>query len=408
MKKTLLLSSLLSANVLAGQVEVLHWWSSPGEEKAVQVLKNKLKQQGHQWQDFAVIGGGGESAITVLQTRAVSGNPPASAQIKGPDIQEWAKLGFLANLEPMAKAHNWSQVLPHEIAAAMQYKQQYVAVPINIHRVNWLWINKKIFDELELDPPTSWQTFFEAADKIKAAGYIPLVHGRKSWQDAVLFESVALSIMGADKYKRAFVDHDKDLLNSELLVQVFEQFKRLRPYIDKDAGGRDWNHATRLLASNRAAMQLMGDWAKGELTALNKKPGIDYLCLPAPGTAGNFSYNVDSFILFKQQRSLADTETQNSLALAIMDKGLQKEFSLVKGSIPARNDINLSQFDACAIKSAQDFSQDKLVPSIAQNMANTSFVQSAMADVISHFFNNPNADAKDAAHKLAIAIRAAS
>ena len=95
----------------AGEVEVLHWWTSGGEAKAAAALKQMMEDQGHTWKDFAVAGGGGEAAMTVLKTRAVSGNPPAAAQIKGLDIQEWAKLGFLTSLDDVADKANWDSML---------------------------------------------------------------------------------------------------------------------------------------------------------------------------------------------------------------------------------------------------------------------------------------------------------
>ncbi len=42
--------------------------------------------------------------------------------------------------------------------------------------------------------------------------------------------------------------------------------------------GRDWNIATSMVINGEAAMQIMGDWAKGEFTAAGKKAGVDYLC----------------------------------------------------------------------------------------------------------------------------------
>ena len=77
----------------AGEVEVLHWWTSGGEARAVDVLKQLMQKQGDTWKDFAVAGGAGEAAMTVLKTRAVFGNPPSAAQLKGTDIQEWARIG---------------------------------------------------------------------------------------------------------------------------------------------------------------------------------------------------------------------------------------------------------------------------------------------------------------------------
>src|SRR5688572_19426412 len=76
----------------AGEVEVLHFWTSPGEAKSVAELKAKIGVRGHTWKDFVVVGGGGENAMAALRTRVLAGNPPASASIKGPAIQEWAEL----------------------------------------------------------------------------------------------------------------------------------------------------------------------------------------------------------------------------------------------------------------------------------------------------------------------------
>lgn len=74
----------LSGAARAGAVEVLHYWTSGSEAKATASLKASLQAKGHTWRDFAVAGGAGDAAMTVLKSRAVSGNAPSAAQIKGP------------------------------------------------------------------------------------------------------------------------------------------------------------------------------------------------------------------------------------------------------------------------------------------------------------------------------------
>ena len=113
--------SLAAATAHAGEVEVLHWWTSGGEAAAINVLKEEMVDAGHTWKDFAVAGGGGESAMTVLKSRAISGNPPSAAQIKGPTIQEWGDLGFLTNLDDVAKAGEWDVILPQVVSNVMKY-----------------------------------------------------------------------------------------------------------------------------------------------------------------------------------------------------------------------------------------------------------------------------------------------
>ncbi|MFA1574063.1 ABC transporter substrate-binding protein [Vibrio cyclitrophicus] len=410
--KTLLTLSLLAASTFcqAGEVEVLHWWTAGGEAKSAAVLKEMIEEQGHTWKDFAVAGGGGESAMTVLKTRAVSGNPPSAAQIKGHDIQEWGGLGFLTSLDATAKQEQWDELLPEVVTKVMKWDGEYVAVPVNVHRVNWLWANPVVLEKSGVTVPTTLDEFFVAADKIKAAGFIPLAHGGQPWQDATVFEAVALDVLGSEDYNKAFVDLDMDVLSGDKMVEVFTKFKKMRDYIDSNSPGRDWNVATSMVINGEAAMQIMGDWAKGEFTAAGKVPGKDYICAPAPGTDGQFTFNIDSFAFFE----LSDKENQKAqqdLAKTILTKDFQEVFNLNKGSIPVRLDMDMSKFDQCALDSMATFKASAesgdLVPSMAHGLATTSYAQGAIYDVVTNFFNEKDADPKQAAAKLAKAVKAA-
>ncbi|OEE80219.1 ABC transporter substrate-binding protein [Vibrio genomosp. F6] len=412
LNKTLLTLSLLAASTFsqAGEVEVLHWWTAGGEAKSAAVLKEMIETQGHTWKDFAVAGGGGESAMTVLKTRAVSGNPPSAAQIKGHDIQEWGGLGFLTSLDATAKQEKWDDLLPAVVTKVMKWDGEYVAVPVNVHRVNWLWANPVVLEKSGVTVPTTLDEFFVAADKIKAAGFIPLAHGGQPWQDATVFEAVALDVLGSEDYNKAFVELDMDVLSGDKMVEVFTKFKKMRDYIDSNSPGRDWNVATSMVINGEAAMQIMGDWAKGEFTAAGKVPGKDYICAPAPGTDGQFTFNIDSFAFFE----LSDKENQKAqqdLAKTILTKDFQEVFNLNKGSIPVRLDMDMSKFDQCALDSMATFKASAesgdLVPSMAHGLATTSYAQGAIYDVVTNFFNEKDADPKEAAAKLAKAVKAA-
>jgi len=395
-----------SSSLLAGEVEVLHWWTSGGEAKSVAELKKILESKGDTWKDFAVAGGGGETAMTVLKSRVVSGQPPTAAQVKGPGIQEWASEGVLANLDDTAKAGNWDALLPPVVSQVMKYKGHYVAVPVNVHRVNWMWVNPEVFKKAGAKPPTNWDEFAVAADKIQKAGFIAVAHGGQPWQDATLFESIALGIGGAEWYHKAFVELDPKALNSAAMEKSFATLRTVQKYIDKDAANRDWNLATAMVINGKAGMQFMGDWAKGEFSAAGKVPGKDYLCMAAPGTKGAFTFNIDSFIMFQQKDPGAKT-AQAHLAAAIMEPQFQEVFNLNKGSIPVRLGMNLDKFDQCAKDSAMEFTasakSNKLVPSWAHEMAMPPANKGAMFDVIASFMSNPSMTPKAAAEKMAAA-----
>lgn len=402
-------AGLMSASLAqAGEVEVLHWWTSGGEAKAAAELKATMQKKGHTWKDFAVAGGGGDSAMTVLKSRVVSGNAPAAAQIKGPSIQEWAREGVLANMDDVAKAEKWDELLPKAIADGLKYKGNYVAAPVNVHRVNWLWANPEAFKKAGAKLPTTWDEFFVAAEALKKAGIIPVAHGGQNWQDFTTFESVALGVGGADFYKKALVQLDAGTLKSPTMLKVLDTFKKVKGYTDKNAPGRDWNLATAMVIKGEAGMQLMGDWAKGEFLAAGKVPGKDFACVAAPGTAKSYTYNVDSFALFKLKNA-DNQKAQKDLAAAIMSPEFQEVFNLNKGSIPVRLNMKLDKFDDCAKTSSADFvassKAGSLVPSIAHGMSVPSAVEGAMKDVVSQFWNDDKMTSAQAMDRLVAAAK---
>jgi glucose/mannose transport system substrate-binding protein len=392
----------------AGEVEVLHWWTSGGEAKAAAALKASMQAKGHTWKDFAVAGGGGDAAMTVLKSRVVAGNAPAAAQIKGPSLQEWAKEGVLANLDATAKAEKWDEVLPKVVADVMKHKGSYIAVPVNVHRVNWLWANPAAFQKAGAKVPTNWDEFFTAAEALKKAGITPVAHGGQNWQDFTTFEAVALGVGGADFYKKALVQLDPASVSSPTMERVLSTFKRIKGYTDKNAPGRDWNLATAMVIKGEAGMQIMGDWAKGEFLAAGKVPGKDFTCVATPGSANAYTFNVDSFAMFKLKND-ANIKAQNDLAAAIMGTEFQEVFNLNKGSIPVRLNMKMDKFDDCAKTSSKDFvataKSGALVPSIAHGMAVPSATEGAIKDVVSQFWNDDKMDAKAAMAKLATAAK---
>lgn len=400
--------ALLSAPVAASQVEVLHWWTSGGEAKAVEVLKSEWTKQGNQWNDFAVQGGGGKSAMTVLKSRALAANPPEAAHLKGYELKEWAGLGFLRDLTPMAEHLGWYSQMPPMVRATLSQNGALMAVPTGIHRVNWLWLNRKIFERNKLTPPTDWAQFVTVADQLKKRGITPLAIGNEPWQLAVLFETVALGEGGKEFYRKAFLEQDSATLTGPDMVRVLTRFQQLRGYVPQKYAGLKWHQATNLLESGGAAMQVMGDWVKGELSAGNYRPGEDIACLPSPGSAGLFSYNLDSIAMFKQ-RDPAQLQAQGDLAQLLMTPKFQEEFNRVKGSIPALTKPDMSKFDRCAVRSYQDFllaeKQDNLLPSMAEGMATPTNMRQAILDVLSNFFNDPKANPEQTALHLERAMR---
>jgi glucose/mannose transport system substrate-binding protein len=409
-RKSLLVTTLVASiagntAAFAGpEAEVLHWWTSGGEAKSVAVLQKEFAENGGKWTDMPVAGGGGDAAMTALRARVLSGNAPTAVQLKGPSIQEWYEEGALADISSVAESNGWAKVLPASIASHMKCEGKWCAAPVNVHRIDWIWANADVLASAGVGMPRTWDEFNETAEKLKAKGIIPLAHGGQSWQDATVFEAVALGIGGANFFKKAFVELDEETLKSDTMVKVFDQMRTLRGYVDDNFSGRDWNLATAMVMNGEAAFQIMGDWAKGEFLAAGKKPGKDFLCSSTPGEG--FLYNVDSFAMFGVKGS--DKEAgQMLLAKLIVGKNFQKVFNLNKGSIPARVDVALDDFDQCAHVSAADMNASStggtLLPSYAHGMALRGAQAGAITDVVTAHFNS-DMSSSDAVNMLVKAV----
>ena len=412
MKKSLILGTGLLALASAASaqpqnVEVLHFWTSGGEAAALGVLKDKLDKQGVKWNDMPVAGGGGEAAMTTLRTRVTAGNPPAAVLLMGYDLTDWARQGVLADLNPLAEKEGWDRVVPPAVQRFTKYQGKWIAAPLAIHSINWVWANKEVLAKAGVTTePKSWDEFIAAAEKVQKAGFVAIAHGGQPWQEATVFDSVVLATGGADYYRKAFVELDPKALNSPTTEKVFQRMAQIRRLVDKDFSGRDWNVASGMVISGKAGFQIMGDWAKGEFSNARKQPGVDYLCFPVPGTQGSVSFLSNQFAMFKVGADKA--RAQAAMASASLEPAVQSAFNVLKGAVPARSDVSDAAFDACGKRAMKELAaasgKNAVVGSIAHGHAAPTAVKNAFYDVITRHFNG-QIDDKKAVAELAAAAK---
>jgi glucose/mannose transport system substrate-binding protein len=394
MKKTLSTVAVLALTATLAHaqksVEVLHFWTSGGEAAALNVLKSNLDKQGVKWNDMPVSGGGGEQAMTTLRARVTSGNPPAAVMLMGYDLTDWAKQGMLTDLSSLAKKENWDKLTPMAVQRFTKFDGKWVAAPLAIHSINWVWANKEVLAKSGVTGELkTWDDFIAAAEKVQKAGFIALAHGGQPWQEATVFDSVVLATGGADFYRKSMVEIDPAALGSVTMERVFTRMAQLRKLVDKDFSGRDWNVASGMVISGKAGFQIMGDWAKGEFSNAKKEPNKDYLCFPVPGTQGSVVFLSNQFAMFKVSADKA--VSQSAMASASFDPKVQADFNMLKGSVPARTDVSDAEFDVCgkrAIKEIATASKNNtLVGSLAHGHAAPTAVKNAFYDVITRHFN---------------------
>jgi glucose/mannose transport system substrate-binding protein len=394
------------------KVLMLHQWASGNDAASIAKLGEMFTAAGGTWEQTAIAG---HTANTLAKLRAdvVAGNAPAAVQLKGPEIAEWNATGGTESMDALAAEEGWDAVVAPELLPVMKPDGHWVAAPMNIHRINWIWGNKAAMESVGVTAlPKTWAEFNDACEKAIAAGKICLAHLSADWSDATVFETVVYG-QDLELYKQAFVDGDIDALRSEGMVKAFDQMRLMvSKYMDPAIAGRDYDTASNMMINGDALFFIMGDWELGAIKSVGHEPGGDILCGQSPTDWGKpgFILNSDSVVFFKQNNPDYQ-EGQKLLASLILSPEFQTVFNITKGSIPARLDVDLSQgFNVCQQQSQQELqasiAEGTLVRSMAHNMTVLQRYRGAMMDTITEFVNSPEMSSEEAANLMADAVEA--
>lgn len=391
------------------RTNMMHQWAQGSEAAAIATLGEMYEAAGGIWEQTA-ISGHTSNTLAKLRSDVVAGNAPAAVQLKGPEIAEWNAIGATANLDELATAEGWDAVVAPELVSVMKPAGSWVAAPMNIHRVNWLYSSPKILNELGLKVPTTWDEFNAACDAITAAGHTCIAHGAADWSDTTTFDSVVYG-MDIDLYRAAFQEADTEAMRSQGMIDAFAQLRKMVGYMDSGINGRSWEQSMTMTMTGEAAFFFMGDWTVASANLAGFKEGEDYICTQAPVNWGGdgFILNADSVVFFNQTDP-DYIEGQKLLASIIMSPEFQVTFNVAKGSIPSRTDVGLAAngFSKCQQKGLADLNasieQGTLVRSMAHNMTVLQKYRGAMMEVITEFVADPSITPEEAANQLADAV----
>lgn len=391
------------------KTNMMHQWAQGSEAAAIAKLGEMFEAAGGTWEQTA-ISGHTSNTLAKLRSDVVAGNAPAAVQLKGPEIAEWNTTGATANLDEVAAAEGWDDVVAPELTSVMKPTGSWVAAPMNIHRVNWLYSSPAILNELGLEVPKTWDEFNAACDKIVASGKTCIAHGAADWSDTTTFDSVVYG-MDIDLYRKAFQEADVEAMRSQGMIDAFAQLRKMVGYMDDGINGRSWEQSMTMTMTGEAAFFLMGDWTVASANLAGFKEGEDYLCNQTPVNWGGngFILNADSVVFFNQ--SDPDyVEGQKLLASTIMSPEFQVTFNVAKGSIPSRTDVDLSVggFTQCQQQGLEDLKasveEGTLVRSMAHNMTVLQKYRGAMMEVITEFVADESISPEEAANQLADAV----
>jgi glucose/mannose transport system substrate-binding protein len=312
-----------------------------------------------------VAGGAGTNARAVLATRLQAGDAPDSWQ--GHAGQELIGTYVAAEqLEPvnfLYEENGWLEVMPETLIPLISADGNIYSVPVNIHRANVLWANPAVLEEYAIEMPTTLDEWFTAMDALQAAGMdAPLALGEQ-WTALHLFETILLASMGPDAYN-ALWDGTGDWGSPEV-TQALEDFAKVLTYTNSDASALSWQDAGQIVIDGDAAFNVMGDWQEGFFRELGSVPQEGYTWAPVPGTAGNFQFLSDSFVL---PVGAPNRDAAIAWLTVAGSREGQDAFNPVKGSIPARSDGDVSLYGEYLQSAMDDWASDNVVGSLTHGV----------------------------------------
>ena len=235
-----------------------------------------------------------------LATDLAGGNVPDLFQSwGGGGMAEQVDAGLLKDIT--ADVASWKDTInPGALGLYAQDGKQY-GVPFDLGMVGF-WYNKDQFTQAGISaPPATWDDLLADVGKLKAAGITPIALGGKDkWPGMFWWAYLALRAGGKDAMQNAISTGD---WSGPAFVQAGTELKKL---IDLDPFQKGflaapWDGAggqAATMATGKAAMQLMGQWAPGTMNANSpdqKGIGDKLGWFPFPSLAGGAGAPDDAF-----------------------------------------------------------------------------------------------------------------
>lgn len=355
---------------VTGKIEVFSWWTSGSEDAALQAIISAAKavNPGLEVINAAVAGGSGTNAKQVLATRLAGGDAPEIWQTHpGGELGGYVDQDVLTDMTGLYKSEGWNKVVPKDLVESMTYNKKTYSVLTGVHRANTMWISSAAQKKagVSLSGSLTWPKFKAAALKMKAKGIDPICLGDKDiWTAAQLLEALIVAEEGAAGWT-ALLNGSKKWTSAGVKKAV-ANFNEAMTWTNKDHKALDWTGAVAALAKGTCGVNIMGDWAYGELLVKQKKVDGKDFTYATFGDANTFVTVGDSFVIGKTAKNQAGAI---AFAKAIMDPKVQLAFNKLKGSAPVRSDVSTKGLGKYQQGAAKVLANGKKVPSLVHGQA---------------------------------------
>lgn len=209
--------------------------------------------------------------ITMLQVMNMRQTiKPALASNSGPDfiygepgpgyMGVLAKAGLLLEMDDFSKKFDWPSKISADALKDATIEGKLYGISTEIFFCN-MYYNKKIFNELGVAEPKTWDEFINICEKAKAKGYIPIsIDDKDQWPgfhyEAIMFNAVA------GKQKMKDVLEGKATWDQPVFAEALDLLQGFvkKGYTTKSPNSIANADGSKEFMSGKAAMRMTGTW----------------------------------------------------------------------------------------------------------------------------------------------------
>jgi raffinose/stachyose/melibiose transport system substrate-binding protein len=219
---------------------------------------------------------------TILNTALQSGEGPDILHLRpyAPGIA-LADAGYIEPLDGLKGLNTFPE---SALAASKGSDGKQYGVPLNMSTTQ-MFYNKKIFKDLGLKIPKTWDEFIALNEKIKKAGITPIALGSKEgWLLSAAHGMFGPAQYGGNKFVEK-ISKGETNFNSAEFVNSIKAMDELKAYFPKNYEGLGMEDIRTLFFTEKAAMFPMGSWEIEVVRGMN--PNLDFGFFPMPSAVGN-------------------------------------------------------------------------------------------------------------------------
>jgi raffinose/stachyose/melibiose transport system substrate-binding protein len=225
-----------------------------------------------------------------LSAGFLRGNPPDVGLLNyNYEMARFMERGALSDLSDMPEADRIRPEVQDLVDQYSTYPGRTSVLPYSVAAASVIY-NVEIFEEHDLEVPTTWDELIAVCDELEAAGVTPIYSTYKDpWTlGQGLFDYTVGGMIDVPEFLEQMdelgteVGPDSEVSFQKTILEPSEKMKQLADYSNADAASRGYGDGNVAFANGEGAMYMQGPWALGEIAKTN--PDLELATFPLPSS----------------------------------------------------------------------------------------------------------------------------